>query len=163
MIKIVGTKGNSILGIIIRWLTGENIDHVAIMLNDKIVITSSLLGLHIQGHRSFLKRRTIVDSYEVPVAQSDIDDVLTDAIENYDGKMYDYYAMVAKGFSLLIKKLTGIIIKYKKPPQNPEWYWCIEVISLLFRFKSIEEKFKDVKLYDITPEQVILLLRSKNV
>jgi len=92
--KLIFTKSTAPLSILIRWGLKEPVSHFAIVLEDKYVFHSNLLGTNLKWFATFKKHCEIVYSVEVPL-QPNQEGVIWDSIVNqYDDHNYDFKAFL---------------------------------------------------------------------
>lgn len=92
--KLIFTKSKEPLSVLIRWGLREPVSHFAIVLEDKYVFHSNLLGTNLKWFDTFSKHCEVVYSIELPL-NKDQEDVLWDNIVNqYDDCYYDFKAFM---------------------------------------------------------------------
>lgn len=140
--KIIWTKGNSILSKAICWGLDEPVSHVAIVFDDKIVFHSNLLGVHLNWLDTFKKHSEIIYTIDYPMSLEKEEAVYQRLIK-HDERPYDYSSFFYFGLCILKKKFLGIPIPEKNPVDNPNADLCYELCNalngLLFN-KDIEGK-----------------------
>lgn len=152
--KILFTKGPSILSKAIRAATGEPVSHVALMFG-RIVIHANLLGVHIEWAKNFLKHSEIVyalhrDPPEVFQETRD-NDRLDKMLAQYEFTMYDFGALLFLGLNYLLHKTIRVPMAKSNLWQSKQTLMCTEWVT-----EYVNGEQNSV----ITPYQLYLKLKS---
>lgn len=138
--EIIFTKNNTVLSRLIRYLTKEPVSHCAIRDTDYI-IHSNLLGINISRLEDF--HSEVLYSVEIPYDP----EKLATSVEKYEGRMYDFGALLYLGLRCIFKGL---------PKQNlwqcSGMFLCTEWVTQVLDGKEVS---------DITPYQLYLELKEK--
>lgn len=149
--KLVWTKGNSILSKAIRLITGDDCSHFAVVLYDgkpgEIMFESNLLGTHPAFFRTSLRSHQIVHEFDLVLEQPDEDAVWDKIVEIYDGRKYDFFGALYLGIRKAMNRIFGT-----KLPESNAWarqdrYFCSEVFEALRGIKGIPETPKSNSMH----------------
>lgn len=153
--KIIFTKGNSILSKLICWGLNEPVSHVAFVFDDKIVFHSNLLGLHIEWFNTFKKKCQIIFEIDYNTDLENEEDIYQEVISINDGKSYDFAAFfyfIWRGFLYkFFNKPIPIVNKWNNEHQD----LCVEVI----RYFNKQLPIKDLSI--ISPYKLYLILKEE--
>ena len=124
--RVLFTRSGLIGSRIIRGLTGEDISHVALEMDD-IVIHARFDGVEIEGLPHFLEHNEIVRAYEV---SGDNRKRFWKAML-LEGSRYDKLAFFSIGLRIMLRKSLGIMI-----PSLNRWavrrqYICTEFVDTI--------------------------------
>lgn len=124
--KLIWTKGSSILSKAIIWGLDEPVSHFAVVFDDKIVFHSNLLGTHLNWLDTFKKHSEIVYTIEYKMTLEQEEAVYQNMIK-YDERPYDFPSFFYFGYCILKKKFFNTPIprlnKYNKPTE----FLCYEL------------------------------------
>lgn len=133
--KLIWTKSNSILSVLIRAITGEDCSHFAFVLYDnkpgEIMFESNLLGTHPAFYRTSLKTHQIVHEIIVPSSQETEDRVWDKLVEIYDGHPYDFLGALYLGLRTLLKRFLGMTMPIKNSWSRQDSFYCDEIYDAL--------------------------------
>lgn len=104
---VVFTASNKIGSKIIRFVTGESVSHVAVLMPDSSVAHMAFTGLKQQSITAFLKDNKIVARVAVETDPS-IAVARLLAFREQHSRLYDYSALLYLGIMLLYHRLTGV-------------------------------------------------------
>lgn len=129
MISILFTTSEKPMAKLIRWATGEDCSHVAILW-DETVVHSNWKGVHSEHTSEFLKENRVV--HTIPVSedsQEDVDRFLR-VLSQPNRSPYDFGALLFCGIMLFSRKALGLT---KWPKQNlwqsSGMYLCTEFVT----------------------------------
>lgn len=136
--KLVWTKSNLPLSVVIRAVTGEPCSHFAFVFETAakgLMFQSNFLGTHPKFWANAQKHMEIVHEINIPLP-IEIEDAIWDAIvEKYDSKPYDLGGMVYLGWRILLLRLFNRPLPDKNPWANDDSFFCDEVYDV---FNSVE-------------------------
>lgn len=156
--KIVFTRGNSILSKFICWLSGDPVSHMAIVFDDKLVFHSNLLGVHITWYNTFLKKSQVVLFLEYTLTLEKEEEVYSAIINNFDGKSYDYGALLFFFWRGCLYKFFNIPLPSRNLWGDRDRFLCDELVQVL------PERFRVQGQVDLlTPYHVYLDLKQRNI
>ena len=141
MVHVMFTKSILPTSWLIRKVTGEDVSHCALFIDNKVV-HSTFTGVKIESLEDFLRFNNIEYAVEI----EDLTINLSQIEENYLGKRYDFYAF----FLLFCRYLLPKWVKKLDLRQVTGTYLCTELISDIV--------FGEEKL--ITPYKLYLKLIS---
>lgn len=135
--KLIWTKSNLPLSVVIRGVTGEDCSHFAFVFESSpagLMFESNLLGSHPVFFQSSLKgfgAMTIVHELPVPGTLAQENAFWDDLVKYLDDKPYDYTGAVYTGAMVLRERVFKVAI----PPTNP-WrtngtYYCDELYQIV--------------------------------
>lgn len=149
MMKILFTRGSSIFSHYIRKGTGEPVSHVAFSFDDKFVIHSNLLGVHLQWHKSFLSSCQVVAYAQYDFCLPDEEEIFQGILDAYDGSAYDFGALLYFSKRMLEYRLFDRPLPPKNKWGSDRAFLCTGVFGKIpdrLRKQIILEDFPD---YDI--------------
>jgi len=127
--EILFVKSNKLGSRLIRYVTGEACSHVAIRLNEHLVLHAKFSGVDADLWESFKQDYEIVYRLE-PVEQVDTEKIIEKLALNYEGSHYDYAGFLYLGFYLIAKRL-GFSIGTKNAWAKGPNYMCTELVGEL--------------------------------
>lgn len=115
--NILFTTNNKIGSRLIRWVTGENVSHVAIQI-DEVIYHSTMAGagMSLAWHDTFTEKNTVVDRVSLPHCEK-----LLGRLRTISGEGYDWLLL----FTLGLRRL-GLLVPLI---DNPYRDICTEVIT----------------------------------
>ena len=150
--KILWTKSNLPLSVLIQKVTHEPVSHVGILLNGK-VIHSNMRGLSITKEADFRKSLDVVYEIEMPF-DSEAEDKLLKLIDRDKGNFYDIGALVFLGICFTLRAVFKIPLPKHNLWQATGMFLCTEWVS-----KALNDKEDSM----ITPYGLYLkLLANKS-
>lgn len=162
--KLVFTKSNSPLSLLIRGITGDDCSHFAFVFEGPgrsgLMIEANLLGTHPCFYQTSLKSHTVVHSFDVPLDIKDEDRIWDLVIEKYDGQPYDFLGAIYLGWRCVLKRAFKIPKPKKNKWSQPGQEFCDQIYDILNsigRFKKI-----DVAAGMDTPHDVWIKLNEGN-
>lgn len=125
--KILWTKSDKILSVLIRKATKEPVSHCVIETHG-MVIHSNLYGLHIEDALYFKKHCEVIFELELP--PSDLDEAKLHAtLSKYEGRMYDFGALLFAGAALVLRNYFKIPLPKSNLWQSTGMFLCTEWVS----------------------------------
>lgn len=155
--RLIWTKSKSPLSFVIRWAFNEDVSHFAIILDERIVFHSNLLGVHLQWFETFKKSSEVVYSLSLKTSEEKENEVYFELIK-HDKRPYDWGAFVYlawRGF--LFRFFSKPIPTGKNPLGSDRLDLCLELASALKPVLNIRDNLDMVtpfKLYTILKPQV---------
>lgn len=123
--NILFTRRNKIGSRIIRWVTGEEVSHVAIDFGD-FVAGMGFTGLTIEPTKYFYSIHEVVATREF---DGNLQDVIA-TLDNHYPKGYDYPALIWLGLALLCQRFFGFPKTITRNPwQKKHLDFCTEFAS----------------------------------
>jgi hypothetical protein len=140
---IMFTKSKKVGSRVIRWITGEDISHVALLLNAGVVVHAKFTGVDIDSLEHFLKENTVVRRYSY--TGSDAINIEKRAM-SLEGSSYDKLAFFGMGFYMLMMKYIGWSI-----PAFSHWaergqFICTEFIDTIIGEKECNKHLSPMQL-----------------
>lgn len=129
--KFVVTKSNTILGRLITWGLNEPVSHFSIVFDNKLVISSNLLGVHLSWFPTLMKSSLTMYEIEVPMDLAREEEIYQSIITSFDGAPYDFkqfFKFLWAGFKF---KFFKIPIDTTKTSIQNNAYLCTEIIQVL--------------------------------
>lgn len=132
--KFIGSRSSLPLSILIRWVTGEQISHFAIVFDSPaggLMFESNLLGTHPKFYRTAQKHMMVIDAVDVDTPVNIEDELWDRVVDLYDDKPYDFMGAIYLGLMILRKRIFGI-----PRPQVNAWaskkkFFCDELAMIL--------------------------------
>jgi len=115
-LKLIWTKSNLPLSLLIRKGLDEPCSHFAVVFDDRIVFHSNLKGCHVEWYSTFKKHNTVVFEEERKLNLEQEELVYQSLIDANDGKSYDYLAFLYFMLMAVRRRLFG-----KPLPQTNSW------------------------------------------
>lgn len=158
--KIIFTKSKLPLSWFVRWGLEEDVSHVAIVFDNKIVFHSNLYGLHIEWYNTFKKHNEVVYEieYDLPLEQEEA--MYQAVIDANDGKSYDYKAFMYFVWCGFKRKFFNTPLPATNKWDRENSLLCVEVLALLPRdiLSDLNKLPKDLSM--MSPKTAYNLLRS---
>jgi len=129
--KLIFTKSNLPLSVLIRWALNEPVSHFAVVFDSKFVIQSNLLGVQLNWLNTFKKHSEIVFSIEKDLTLEMEEQVYRSLLDNFDGRSYDWAAFFYFMWRAILNKSLGVPIPSKSPYGSPLKFLCTEIYSAL--------------------------------
>jgi hypothetical protein len=148
-LKVLFVKGNSLFSKFICWALEEPVSHVALMFDKTFVVHSNLLGVNIDCVGHLRKSHQILFEVDVPVENEY--DKLVQTVDLYEGKSYDYFALIYLGYRAILKKCFGLPFPLYNRLDSPDKFLCTEFVTSV-----IDHKTDSV----ISPYQLYLRLKG---
>ena len=161
--KIISTHSSMLLSRLILWgltkkgLPAPKASHVAIIFDDRWVLHSNLLGVHIQWAPHFLKNQSVMDEIDYELSLESEEQVYQGLVDECEGLSYDFPGFFYQGWRILLWKLFG-----RPFPKNNAWnsrgaLLCYELAERLpFWITGAENLEKRM----FTPDEFIALLKA---
>jgi uncharacterized protein YycO len=141
---IIAFKSYSLLSRMIRWVTGKDITHIAILVDTDLLMETSLFGVRLRKLREteyeYLQLR-----YEALTEEQRID--IVDFVLGSVGVGYDFKLLFGIGLNILF----GWDLSW----DNRDKYICIELILKAYASVGVE-LLKDINTNHIVPEDILL-------
>ena len=133
--RLIWTKSNAPLSVLIRAITGQDCSHFALVLYEKspgpIVFESNLLGTHPKFYQTFLKHCSVVHEKIFDLPQETEDKIMDLIVKKYDGLGYDFGGVFYLGWRILIKRLFKFPLPEKNKWASVDKFFCDEVYDIL--------------------------------
>lgn len=132
--KLVWTKSNLILSVLIRWGLDVDCSHFILVFESPgggLCFESNLLGTHPKFWKNDQKTLTIVHELDVKLPVETENKVWDVVVDKYDGKPYDYGAFVYFAWRAILKKIFKIPMPAKNKLEKSGTYLCDEVYQAL--------------------------------
>lgn len=159
MLKIVWSYSHNPLSVIIKWLTGEPVSHVAVIFMNHIVMHSNLLGVHITGIGSFNKKSKILYEHEIPMSDQRLKPIMFEMINSYDGMSYDWKVFFYMGLRLLLYRLFGVSMPKKSSINSKNGILCTEIARLL-PIPELQNKLNGMDIQIMTPYMLYKVIKG---
>lgn len=155
--KLIFSHGHNIASDLICSITGEEASHFSVMLYEKsvpIVLQSNFMGVDFQSFKMFSKKCAIIKTIDVPMEQSQEDDVFDSVVKTMVGEAYDFKALLYFGWRMILFKLFGVPVPLTNAWSSGDKSICVGLAKAL----PIDVKVKDMDLQMVTPMQLYKLL-----
>lgn len=135
--KLIWTKSNLPLSLLIRAVTGEDCSHFAFVFESQakgLMFESNLLGTHPRFLETEFKSRwrfTIVHQRDIPMTPEMEDAIWDRVVSRFDGKGYDYGGAIYLGWWKLLNRLFGVALPKTNKWASDDLYFCDEVYIAL--------------------------------
>lgn len=151
---IVSVRGEDWMGRFIRWVTGSNVNHVALYIGNGLLIESTLgPGVRILPVDLYLADQ----SKEVYLSRVTENFDATEVINysfNFYGRKYDLFGQIGILTKYMVKKakLNKVVNFWGKNKANEYGVWCSEFLGDIFDPYKI--RFIDVDTTYLTPGEI---------
>lgn len=126
---ILFTRSNKWGSRLIRWVTGEDISHVALRLDEDVIVHARFDGVDIDGPEFFAYNNQVVRMYRyVGFADTKLITIRALLLE---GARYDQLAFFSLGIRLLIKHTFGWAIPSLARKAEKGKYICTEFVDTI--------------------------------
>lgn len=156
--RILFTKGDSVLSKAIRGATGEPVSHVALSFDFGMfdfIVHANLYGLHVESSDSFLRHSEIVyslDSTEAPIPKDLKNKAKLKALlAKYEFTLYDFGGLLFTGLALLARRYLKFPLPKSNLWQTTGMFECTEWVTEYL--ESTEDSM-------ITPYKLYLKLKE---
>ncbi len=134
MIKLIWSKSNLPLSVLIRAVTAQDCSHFSIVFESPgggLMIESNFLGTHPAFFKTALKSHTVMHEIDLNLA-TEAEDALWDAwVSAYDGKPYDFGGVIYLGLMMLRERWFKIPRPRVNRWASSKCFFCDEIYSLL--------------------------------
>jgi hypothetical protein len=146
--KLIWTKSNLPLSLLIRGITGEDCSHFAFVFEQEmsgLVVESNLLGCVSAYEKVMLApgfwSDTLVHSVDLPLTTAQESDVWALLYSTYAGAPYDYMGALYAGYRKILNRISAR--RWPMPDKNP-WatkgaYYCDELYSILVTIPGVAQ------------------------
>lgn len=141
MINLLFTTSNHWISKLIKFRIKEPVSHVALQINQNLVIHATFSGIKIESFQEFKKSNNII--FSLPI-EDKTDNLYLDNLAKYVGIKYDFLNIIWLFF--FVK--TGLANKW----QNSKKYTCVEFVT---------EVLFNVADSTSTPYELYLKLKKK--
>jgi hypothetical protein len=124
-IEIAFTRSNLIMSRVIRGVTGEDVSHCAIIVDNLWVIHSNFKGVNAEYIGDFTEVNTIVDR----IPYNGNRERILDMLEDYHSSSYDFWAMIYSGLLLILHRCVPRFIPKQNLWQTSGMFICTEFLS----------------------------------
>lgn len=124
--KLVWTKGTSLLSRAILWGLNEPVSHFGVVFDNKVVFHSNLLGTHLNWVDTFIKHSTIIYWIEYNLTLEQEEAVYQKMIK-YDERPYDFPSFFYFAYCILMKKFFKRPIPITNAYNQPTEFLCYEI------------------------------------
>jgi len=139
--KLIWTKNNLPLSMIIRAVTGDDCSHFALVFQSAAkgwMFESNLLRTHPKFFATAKKSFQIMHEMNLDLSVEQENELWDLVVQEYDGKGYDFLGAIYTGFFVLRERF----FKIPRPTIN-KWsdrnkYYCNEIYEALNRVKGFE-------------------------
>ena len=159
--KLIFTKSNLPLSVLIRWGLSEPVSHFAMVFEDKVIFQSNLLGTQINWLKTFLSKHgsEIVFTLEYPLEEHEEDKVWDAICDENDGKSYDYGAFLYFMYRAFLLKFFKLPLPKKNVLATKGEFLCTKLSQSLPA--DIIPGVAEIQDADIvTPYQLYLVLQK---
>ena len=158
--KLLFTKNNLPVSLLIRWGLSEPCSHMAFCFDNKLVIHSNFLGLQINWLDRFMRGNTLVDSVDIELDLETEESVYLALLAQYDGSSYDWLAF----FSFILAAFKFKFFNVEMPKvaiiSDKKSFICTETAYALP--KKYLEALKNKDLAIMSPNQIRLVIKGVN-
>lgn len=157
--KIVFTKNNYPLSILIRKITGENVSHLAIVFDDIFLVELNLFGVSMNHFGKFKKKQKIIHEVDIKLIPEQEEKIWKSMIEFYGLYKYDIVFLLYSAFCVIVKRLFKKEIK-KKILDDDKKALCYELILLLQNSFNFNFGIEENKKHLLTPGKIYTKLKE---
>lgn len=145
--KLIWTKSNLPLSVLIQWFSQEPCSHFAIVFDDSLVFHSNLFGVHLEWYSHYKKSTTIVFEKDIPMSLEDEERLYRAIVDEHYGKPYDYKALLYFGWRMTLKRFFGTPLPTRNDWQTPESFLCTGLAKSLGEVFPMELDYEMVSPY----------------
>lgn len=135
--KLVFTKSDKLLSVVIRKVTGQCCSHFLFVFDNGLAFEANLLGTRPVFWKTDMPNYTIMHQVTIPV-HADIEKIVWDEVINkYSDKKYDYPGFFYVGLWLIYQAFMRKVFKHQiKMPERNKWsrpgsYFCDELYDAI--------------------------------
>lgn len=156
--KLIWVKSNAPLSVLIRWGLKEPCSHFAVVFDDKFVIHSDLMGVHLDWWNTFKKSRTVVHEKKFHLPLPEEEKMYQGMLDAHDEKGYDFGAF----FYFIWRGFLNRVFKRPFPIHN-SWgskhkVLCTEVARFLPDY-VVSPRHKTADFGMVSPERLWKLMK----
>lgn len=129
--KFVVTKSKTILGKVITWGLDEPVSHFSLVFDQRFVISSNLLGVHLSWYKTLCQNSVSYYEIDMPLPLEKEEEVYLAIMNGFDGSNYDYDLFLKFIEAGIKKKLFKKPIDLSKSSTQNNKFLCTEIIQLL--------------------------------
>jgi hypothetical protein len=129
--KLLFTKSNAPLSVLIRWALKEPCSHFVAEFDNRLMIHSNLLGVHLKWAPHFRKSATVVYEFEFRQSLEDEEQVYLSLINLTEGKPYDFGAFAYFAWRAFLWRFFGKEMPKRNPWGNKDHFLCTEIAAAL--------------------------------
>lgn len=155
MISLIWTASPLPASKIIKWITGEESSHFAVVIDQKYVFHSNFYGAHLKWLSSFLKHSYIVRRMDLNLSPAQEETIYLDLINRFDEQPYDWGAFFYLIIRGVLYKAFGVSLPRKNIWGSSRGFLCLEIAKSLDCIKPTL-----LKLDAITPETLYWRLKE---
>lgn len=160
--RIIETRGTSILSRMIVWALGCKGSHILFSFDDdKWIVQSNLLGVNIRLYKNFMKGVTIVDSVEYKLDLLEEESIFQALLEQTSEDEYDWPGFAYFCLCALRYKLFKINLPTTNAWGQAHMEICTEMIRRLPPWLTNLPTGLDLGI--TTPDQAMKILKEANV
>lgn len=148
MIELLWTRSTAPLSKAIRWALDEPVSHFAILMDDRLVFHSNLIGTHLKWKTSFEKKAEIVYSLRLNLSSEEEEEIYQRLIQ-LDERPYDLSAFLYFAFHGLKHRLLQTPIPTKNPWATNRGLLCTEVSKALTDFVALPTHLDIITPYQL--------------
>lgn len=154
--KIVFVKSHLLGSRLIRWFTGENVSHVAVVFDGMDTVVHSYgFGVAEMSLYDFAKRYEVV--HTIPVGVSLRDEVaIHELVAVYSQEArYDFLALLYFGWRAILNKFLALPYPERNRLEDPQKFMCTEAVYLTL------EAYTVVMGHLVLPRRAISMMTPK--
>lgn len=131
-IEIAFTRSDYYMSKLIRRVTGEDVSHCVILVDDLWVIHSNFIGVHAEYIGDFCEHSQIVTRIPMPLDRERV----LDTLDKLDDAGYDFGGMAFLGICLTLRKWLPWIVPKQNLWQSSGMFLCTEFVTELLDGKA---------------------------
>lgn len=130
------TRSNKLGSRFICWLLGEPMSHVAIQFTSGLVAHASMdSGLRLDWAKQFREDHNVKAMITVAKPPAEELQVMTDLLDRYYKRGYDWQAVAYLGWRGLLRKLLGVPLPRTNPWDRKYLLYCTEWATIVLGMK----------------------------
>ena len=141
-------RKKSVFSRLIKWGTNSEVSHVAIEFDNGIIIHSTGMGVDLDYKTYFYNKNNVIYYTEVEHPQENR--LMHELFSDFEGKTYDFGAVLYLFMFFLIKKVFNYEISTKNRWAKSNFYMCTELAKEILPF--------DLDYTMTTPEDLLTYL-----
>lgn len=155
--KLIWTKNNKPLSLLIRWGLKEKCSHFATVFDESLVLHSGMQGVHLRWFKKYRKEVDIV--YQIDFEGWSLEEeekVYRQFMDNFEGEGYDWRALLFFIWRGVLKRFFG-----KEFPRTNRWqrgddFLCTKIARILPK-----ELVGSIDLEMTSPEKLYFVINKR--
>lgn len=131
MIRLLWTRSGLPASRLIRALSGEDVSHFAIEIDNRYVFHSNFYGAHLKWRSTFVKQSEIIHQLELKLTPAQEELIYLELINRFDEQTYDWGAFFYLSWRMLLYRFAGGELPKTNPWSSNRGLLCTELAQCL--------------------------------